>query len=448
VVLKFGGESLQAPRRVTALVRETRRGPTPVVVVVSARRGVTDLLRHAAEGTGPAPSALRTELRRLNPGLPPEAGPILDRAEHLAASARTRRRRDPALEDDLLSAGERLSAHWLARQLRDGGVPATSVEADRAGLRTDNTFGAARIRLRASARSVRRTLGPLLHDGRVPVVTGYIGRSQDGRTATLGRGGSDYTATALGYLLRASRVELVKRHAAILTADPRLVPSARPIHHLSYAEAEEFAQFGAQVLHPVTIAPARLGRIEIHVRSLQDPGLVTSIGPGRAGSHVRAVTLRRPLRAIRWPIAGGRQRPGIIDLLSSRLTQAGVNLSGIYTTEGEIGLLLEPVDVEPALRWLAPLGRSLGAAAGGAVAVALVSAVGENLLAELANVRAPSPGGVLGLLATPRSISVVVPDGRAVVTLRAFHRAFVEHAGRRSASLRSRSDRPRKRGGR
>ncbi len=427
VVLKFGGESLAVPDDVVALVRETRRGCTvPVVVVASARHGVTDLLRLVVDGAGPAAGELRSDLERLNPDLPPDALPILDRTEALARRMGGRARRDPAARDELLSQGERLSAHWLAARLREGGVAAVPVESDRLGLMTDNSYGASRILLEASAPGVREGLGKLLRRQQVPVVTGFFGRSLEGRTATLGRGGSDYTASALGGLLNAARVDLVKRHVAIFTADPRLVPSARPVEHLSYEEAEEFAQFGARVLHPVTIEPVRLARVEVRVRSLHDGDLVTTIGPARAGAGNRTVTLLSPLRSISLRIAGGRQRPGVVGALTARLTAAGINLAAIVTTEAVVGLLVEPPDAELAHQVLEPLAREMGATLGHPVAVALVSAVGEGILADLPMVRSTHLSGAQGVLATARSISLVVPEERAIGALRAFHRAFVE----------------------
>ncbi len=439
VVLKFGGESLAAPAEVLALVRQTRRGGVPVVVVASARHGVTDLLRLVVDGAGPEAAALRSELERLNPDLPPDARPILDHTEALARRRAPRGRRDPASSDELLSQGERLSAHWLAARLREGDVPAVPVEADQLGLMTDNSYGASRILLEASTPKVREGLGRILRRQHVPVVTGFFGRSLEGRPATLGRGGSDYSASAIGGILNASRVELIKRHVAIFTADPRLVPSARPVDHLSYEEAEEFAQFGARVLHPVTIEPARVARVEIRVRSLQDGDLVTTIGPARAGAGTRTVTLLSPLRSISLRIAGGRQRSGVVGALTGRLMAAGINLAAIVTTEAVVGLLVEPADGDLAHQILDPLAREMGATLGHPVPVALVSAVGEGILADLPLVRSTHLSGAQGVLATARSISLVVPEERAVGAVRAFHRAFVE---RRADVLAPRSAAP------
>src|SRR5262249_36316916 len=153
--------------------------------------------------------------------------------------------------------------------------------------------------------------------GQVPIVTGFFGRSREGRVATLGRGGSDYTASALGAILRAQRVELVKAGVAISTADPRIVGDARPVARLSYEEADALAQFGARVLHPITIEPVAERGVELTVRSLRHDALATTIGQFRNGG-MRAVTRLGPLRLLSVRIAGGRQRPGILAEIAQR----------------------------------------------------------------------------------------------------------------------------------
>lgn len=432
VVLKFGGESLSAPEAVVRVVRQTRRRGARAVVVSSAREGVTDLLRRYVQEPALSATVLRAELEALHPDLPPAGRRILERTSRLAVSLRRSGLAATPAADELLSQGERLAVHWLADRLTRAGVPATPVEADRLGLVTDNSYGASRILLDRSAPSVRRGLERIWAAGRVPVVTGFFGRSLEGRVATLGRGGSDYSASALGAIVGASRVELVKRHVAIYTADPQLVAAARPVDYLSYEEAEEFAQFGARVLHPVTIEPARSGGVELRVRSLHDGDLRTVIGPARPGRPTHTVTLLGPLRSVSLRIAGGRQRRGIIAVLGQRLAAAGVNLVAVVTTEAVAGLLVDPAEEARAMEVLREAAIPLGASVGRPVAVSLVSAVGESILADLPRLGASDLAGALGVLATWRSISLVVPEGRAVRTLRALHRAFVETPRRRS----------------
>jgi aspartate kinase len=436
VVLKFGGEALAEPPLVVRRVQTLLARGHAVVVVVSARAGVTDLLRDLADAP-PEPGTVARRLERLrasHPGLPPSAEPVLRDLRRVLARARRASPVSPALRDEITSAGERLSARWFERVLRAGGTPAKALDADRLGLVTDNHYGSARVLLEPSDRPVRRRISALLARGITPVVTGFFGRSREGRVATLGRGGSDYSASALAAILRAKRVELVKSRVAISTADPRLVPSARPVAHLSYEEAEEIAQFGAKVLHPVTIEPAASRRVEVRVRSLNHRELLTTIGPARAGEAARAVTLLGPLRLLNVRIAGGRQRPGLVAEIGRRLQDENVNLAAVVTTEAVLGLLVEPRDARRARRALLPWATEYGAVLGHPMPVSLVSAVGEGILRELPRVPPSVLRSAGGLLATARSISIVVPQSRALSVLRRMHTAFVRPTKRGARS--------------
>ena len=427
VVLKFGGASLEDPSRIARDVRAIRAEGSPVVVVSSARDGVTDLLVRALEHprSRSAHDRVLIELRRRHPGLPAPGQHQLERTERLLREVERTPGRSAPLSDRLLSQGERLAVSWLSARLKEDGLPAVPVEADHLGLITDNAYGASCILFDRSGPAVRRGLGRLLAAGKLPVVTGYFGRSLEGRVATLGRGGSDYAAAAIGALLNASRVELVKRHVAVLSADPREVPDARPIPELSYEEAEELAQFGARVLHPLTIEPARAHGITLRVRSLEDPRVVTTIAPPRPGRRNRALTILRPLRLLRLRVPGGRQRPGIVAEVSQRLSAAKVNLVQLYTSSALLCLVLTPEQVVDAIRALAPVTRDAAAMLDGPYRVAIVTAIGDGVLDDLDRVPSSALRGAEGFSATPRALSLAVPLARGSRVLRELHRALV-----------------------
>jgi len=427
VVLKFGGASLAHPDRVVEAVREARSGNVPVVVVVSAREGVTDLLLDAVDHPGDSRRhrTIGRELSRRHPDLPEEGRRHLERLRRLLAEVERDGPPDPPLVDRLLSQGERLAAHWVAGALRAAGEPAVAVEADHLGLITDNAYGASCIVLDRSRGPVRRGLGRLLRQGRVPVVTGFFGRSLEGRVATLGRGGSDYTAAAIAALLGARRLELVKRDVAVFSADPRDVPDARPIPELSYEEAEELAQFGARVLHPLTIEPARAHGVRITVRSLDEPAVATTIGPTRRGRRNRAITVLRPLRLLRLRVPGGRQRPGIVSSVTDRLRAAGVNVVQLFTSSALLCIVLEPRSVPAALRALRPILAEDAAALDGPSRVALVTVIGDGVLDDLHRLPAEAVVGAEGFSATPRAFSIAVPEPRSQRAVRALHATLV-----------------------
>jgi aspartate kinase len=427
VVLKFGGASLADPERIARDLRSLRAERVPVVVVSSAREGVTDLITEgiAHRRARAAHRRILAEIAHRHPDLPASGARHLRRLDQLFAVLERTPDRDAPLEDRILSQGERLGVHWLSARLRELDLPAVPVEADHLGLITDNAYGASCILLDRSGPAVRKGLNRRLAVGQLPVVTGYFGRSLEGRVATLGRGGSDYAAAAIGALLGASRVELVKRHVAVLSADPREVPDARPIPELSYEEAEELAQFGARVLHPLTIEPARAAGLTLRVRSLEDPAVATTIAPPRAGRRNRALTMLRPLRLLRLRVPGGRQRPGIVAEVSRRLADHRVNLVQLYTSSALLCLVLEPREVVSAIRALAPVTQEAAAMLDGPYRVALVTAIGDGILDDVHRVPEAVVRGAQGFSATPRALSLAVPLGRGSAVLRELHRVLV-----------------------
>lgn len=432
-VAKFGGASLDEPEKVVGYVRRLRASGDPLVLVVSARRGVTDLLQEAlaAPRSARRHAAILETVRNRHPGLPSVGGRHLERLERLFHELEADPHADGPRSDRLLSQGERLAVHWAAARLRQAGIPAVPVEADHLGLITDNAYGASCLLLDRSRSAVRGGLARLLGRGLVPVVTGYFGRSLEGRVATLGRGGSDYAATGIAALLGARRVELVKRNVAVYSADPREVGAARPIRELSFEEAEELAQFGARVLHPLTIEPARAYGITITVRSLDDPGLSTTIGPGDAHRRNRAITLLRPLRMFRLRVPGGRQRPGVVAEVAERLHRARVNVVQLFTSSALLCLVVEPGGSKSVPRALAPITEGAAAALDGPHRVALVTVIGDGVLNDLHRLPALAVEGAQGFSATPRALSLAVPETRGRTVVTALHRALVERGSGR-----------------
>lgn len=278
-MLKFGGAALAdgpAVERVCAIVaRQAARTGPPPVVVVSAHRGVTDLLESVARAAvaGRSEGRLvrirhRSLLAQLD--LPSD---FLDRywreLERLLGQLRLRARGRlrPAELDLTLSYGERLSARVVAGALERSGVAAIPVDAWDLGLITDSTHGDARP-LQGNARSIRSAIAEM-HG--VAVVTGFVAKDLRGNLTTLGRNGSDLTASTLAEALGAKEIQFWKPVAGILTADPALVPEAEPLEYVTHAEAAELAFFGAAVLHPGAIAPAVAAGSAVRICSFENP---------------------------------------------------------------------------------------------------------------------------------------------------------------------------------
>ena len=317
-VMKFGGTSLATSHRldtVCDLIREAAESEA-VVVVTSALAGITNLLqaltdesplpgaRHGAhplqaiEGLvaellagvrGGASATVRDEMDRALTGLEY----VLSEVEGIAARCARRGSWDPSLKNRILGAGERLSAHLLSALLAARGVPSHPLDATEL-VRTDSEFGGATIDAGESAHHIRRRLGQL-PPGVVPVIPGFTGGDAFGRTATLGRGTSDLTASLVGAAVSARVVEIWTDVDGIHAEDPARLPDSPVLPHLEYDEAREMALNGARVLHPRTLDPIQALAIPLRVRNTlrpEAPG--TWVGPGQASDSEEGPGRRAP----------------------------------------------------------------------------------------------------------------------------------------------------------
>ncbi len=330
LVMKFGGTSVGSPEamaQVARLVARYRKTWPRLVVVTSALSGVTDALlttaRAAAQGqTDPirqARSALAAKHRELVQALLPQGtqDPVwfliqnrLDAFTRLAEAMAILGEATPRGLDAIAALGERMSAPLLARVLEVQGVPAVAVDAAEL-IVTDSSFQAAHPLLEPTRERIRGKLKPLLEQGQVPVVTGFLGATQDGVTTTLGRGGSDYSASLIAALLPADEVWIWTDVNGVMSADPRLVPEAATVPQLSYREVAELAYFGAKVLHPKTIRPVIEAGIPLRVRNTFDPdGPDTLILRQRKAAlgRIMALTVIRDLAMV---IVEGRGMLGV-----------------------------------------------------------------------------------------------------------------------------------------
>jgi aspartate kinase len=235
---------------------------------------------------------------------------LLKEASRLCDGTALIRELTPRTLDSVSSLGERLSAPLVAAALRECGVTAEAVEATDL-IVTDGYHGAAEPAIDRTRERCEALLRPLLQRGIVPVVTGFIGATPDGVLTTLGRGGSDYSATILGAAVSADEIIIWTDVNGVLSADPRLVPEARTIPEISYREAAELAYFGAKVLHPKTLRAVIAAEIPVWIRNTFEPqNRGTKITPRGSGFTVgvKALTAIKDVSLI---AVGG---PGIVGL--------------------------------------------------------------------------------------------------------------------------------------
>jgi aspartate kinase len=310
IVAKFGGTSVadaDAIRRLIDIVR-SRVHEQPVVVVSALARITDDLLDLAQQcggGDGPAiERSVEALLRRHErvaqtlPGCSPALESIRADAEQLRleVSGARDRRLSPAEVDSIAGRGEVWSSRLVAAAMAQAGIDSAWVDI-RPIMVTDGRFGRATPYTQVLNKRARDQLKPLADAGRVPVTQGFIGATATGVPTTLGRGGSDFTAALLGAALGADRVEIWTDVNGLMTADPRIVPSARTLAAASYDEAAELATFGAKILHPATAQPLVRAGIPIVVLNSRDSKQQgTTVGPqaqlDRMGDS--------PIRSISW----------------------------------------------------------------------------------------------------------------------------------------------------
>lgn len=290
VVMKFGGTSVGDAEQIKQVARIviSSTHEYSIVVVVSAMSGVTDLLVQAAEAAEVKKQATyRKILEEIRTKHHEAAAQIVsseaDRQklidtieEQLVAlndwldGVRMLGELTPRARDLITSFGESLSIHLVAAALRRRNSIARAISATSCIITNDTSDDAQPDFVRSTTHT-QGVLRPLIEDGVIPVVTGFMGASTKGIVTTLGRGGSDYSATILGYCLDAEEVWIWTDVPGVMTADPRIIPAARTIDALTYDEAAELSYFGAKVLHPLTMVPAALKHTPIVIKNTMNP---------------------------------------------------------------------------------------------------------------------------------------------------------------------------------
>lgn len=315
IVMKFGGVSVADGakfRKVGSMVQRFVSKGDQVVVVTSAMHSVTNTLteaasqasrkkrdyvrkaaddlaerhRKAAEEAIQGKETLARTLESLNTTCEDLKNVLLGIA-HIGELT-------PRSKDYVLGFGERLSAPLLAGVLEDLGLKAKAFTGGEAGIVTDDDYGAAQPLMNITTLQVRQNLEPLLEDGVTPVISGFIAQTQEGIQTTMGRGGSDFTASIVGASVRCDEVWVWKDVDGLMTANPKLVKNAKFIESISFAEAMELAHFGAEVIHPKALECAAKYQLPFRVKSLADPDRQGSSIVGETkvkdGDVVKAIT--------------------------------------------------------------------------------------------------------------------------------------------------------------
>lgn len=350
-VAKFGGTSVANHAAMTACAKIVIADPNTRVVVLSASAGVTNLLVALANGVEATErEKLIGEIRQIQENILNElkddsrVRPIIEKylenitALSEAASLAT----SPALTDELISHGEMMSTQIFIEILREQNASGTWVDV-RTIIATNNHFGKAAPNDEQTQSNSDSILKPLIDRGELVITQGFIGREPSGKTTTLGRGGSDYSAALLAEVLNAKDVLIWTDVAGIYTTDPRIVPAAQRIDTMSFAEAAEMATFGAKVLHPATLLPAVRSNIPVYVGSSKAPeagGTWVTRDP-QPRPTFRAIALRRDQTLLTLSSLSMLHAQGFLANVFNILAKHKISVDTITTSEVSVALTLD-----------------------------------------------------------------------------------------------------------
>jgi aspartate kinase len=377
VVMKFGGTSVANGERIVEVVNLVKARKGRKVVVVSAMSGVTDsLIKIANSVVSIKNSGVEREVNAFCRDLTMKQRKAIftavtsksDRSRVLSQSIELIERLkvtllgvgyledlSPKSMDYILSFGERLNILVVSGALNSIKVKSTPLTGSEAGLITDSSFGRARPLHSKSKKKIMDLLHPLLKDT-VPVVAGFVSADEDGTITTLGRGGSDYTASLLGRYLNADEVQIWTDVDGILSTDPRIVPQAKLIPEISYAEAMDLAYFGAKVIHSKMIEPAMVSNIPVRVLNSFNPGCAGTLivrKQKKVSQIAKAVAIAKNVVIMNLEGVGMMETPNIAGNLFSALGESNINILMISgSSESNLSFVIAEADLEKSMEVL------------------------------------------------------------------------------------------------
>ena len=457
LVIKYGGTTISSAARILS-VSEYLAGMSKrygLVVVCSAvgnttddlvriselmragdRAGVSELVRKVAGLHHDMSGELvadHTKLEELRGSLDAAFGELQSLIDGLLLLGEE----TPRSRDYLLSFGERFSVMLLAAALKRYGVDAVGLSGREAGILTDSRFGGSKPLMDTTRLRVSKTLGGMLERNVVPVVGGYSGADQHDRITTFGRGGSDYTATIVGSCIGAEQIWLMGNVDGMMTADPDIVPDARVLEEISYAEAVEMSMFGSKQLHSRTFEPVLDGDTPLRIRSssnVSDEGTLV-VPSGRAKNTIKCVSMMRGNGLIDIRGFGMVGAPGTAAGIFGTLAERGISVMMISQnpSESSITIVLKKADLYRAAdaleaehhgRTIKRLDLTLD--------VAIVALIGEGLRGTVGTASrvfaAVSGRGINVAMITQGSselnLAFVVRDADAEAAVRALHEEF------------------------
>ncbi len=399
-VMKFGGGCLKNSNNLLKVAEIIKAEKDRVAVVVSALSGITDLLEKGITMSlqsseividiintlgnihnDIAEASLQEDKIKLE--MRKDINNRLNKLKKIFYGVSYTEEVTEKVRALILSYGERLASLLLSNVLNSMGRDAVALEADKIGLTTDESYEKATAILPEVKRNLCSNVLPLLKKEVAPVITGYFGCTYEGKVTTFGRNGSDYSASVIAYGLEADWLEIWKDVDGFMSADPKIVNNPHRIRRLSYYEAAELSYFGAKIIHPRTVEPLVDVNIPIYIRNLYDPkSQGTRILSGRYERKdvVKSVTYNKNISVLRIHGSGVGYKPGIMAEIGSILSEKGINIYSVITSQTCINLLLDKKDSSRSYKSLKKLVDGIIERIELEDNIALIAVVGEGLM--------------------------------------------------------------------
>ncbi len=463
IVMKFGGTSVGSPDNINKVIEIVGKDKGSKVVVVSAMSGVTDSLVDIANRIIDLPnSVVEKEASKFTEGIRKKHTEtakeiISDKAVYKETVERIDKLSEelttvligvgyledlsPKSMDYILSFGERFSIVIVSAALNSKGIKSEALTGYEAGIVTDSNFGRARPLFSKLAVEINKKINPLVKNAITPVVAGFIAANSEGTITTMGRGGSDYTASLLGRYLNAKEVQIWTDVDGILSTDPKIVPDARLLPTISYVEAVDLAYFGAKVIHSKMIEPAMDANIPVRILNTFNPdgsGTLIVKKQEKIDNVVKAVTIQKNVGILNLKGVGMIETPNISGRLFTLLGERNINIIMISgSSESNLSFVIDNKLIDEAVEIL-----SEGFVNNGVRnlevtdSVCIITVVGagmqgtKGLAAKVFKAVADEDANIIMIAqgSSEVNISFIVEQSDGEKVLKALHKRFIEEA--------------------
>lgn len=359
ITMKFGGSCFKGIRHIKKVVEIISNEKEKKIIVVSAFYGITNQLINHMMDAVKSEGEINENIEKLREkhkkilrafgigNLSEDIENRLEKLRKLLIGIHYTEEITPQTKAAVISYGERFAAIVLSQILNKKGLSSVYIESDNNLILADNSFDNATANLKETKKNIQDRITPYVKKGVIPVVTGFFGANQNGKTVTFGRNGSDYSASVIAYGTNSKRLILWKDAQGFMSADPEIIKDSKQIKYLSYYEAAELSYFGAKIIHPRTFEPLMRKNIEVLIKDIKTPESEPTYIKKDCLVHdtvIKSVTYNDKVEVLRVYGTGVGEKPGIISKIGKSLSDNGINIISIITAQTCINLLVDKHD--------------------------------------------------------------------------------------------------------